>query len=137
MADTEAVLEPLKLPLKLLLTEAEAQKLLEGVLLPLLLGVTELVLLPEKEEQEEADNVLLLLPEALLLREPELLTVLELDAVAHILALWVELWLSVELPELLSEELRLPDAEPLLLTEALTDRLLLLLELSETVEDTV
>jgi hypothetical protein len=43
VADTEAVLELLRLPLALLLVETEAQELPEGVLLTLLLGDTELL----------------------------------------------------------------------------------------------
>ena len=57
------------------------------------------MLLPESEEQEEADTVLQLLPEALLLTEPELLTVLEPDAEAQALALRLGLWLPEELTE--------------------------------------
>jgi hypothetical protein len=59
------------------------------------------VLLPEEEEQEEADSELQLLPEALLLTEPELLTVLEPDAEEQALALRLGLWLPEELSELL------------------------------------
>ena len=57
------------------------------------------MLLPESEEQEEADTVLQLLPEALLLTEPELLTVLEPDTEAQALALRLGLWLPEELTE--------------------------------------
>ena len=121
VADTEEEVEPLGLPLELMLTDAVAQEDTEPLMLPEEVEEVERVPLTEAEVEAEPLTEGQLLTDRELLRVPDTVPVTDTDTELELLTVPLVVWLAETLPEGVGDVEREPDTLPQLLAEELTE----------------